>query len=100
MQLELKTINKILSNLESTYSVGLKKLSTENTVIQIGDHNGWEASQGSYNESNAYYSHPELPDNIFLKVTYRTDSYGSGESVYAISFVEGKEKTITVYEPI
>lgn len=56
--------------------------------------------EGGYNETFEFYQHPEMPKNIFLKITMRTDSYGDSNFIYGLQFVEGKEKTITVYEPI
>jgi len=35
-----------------------------------------------------------------MKETWHTDSYGSNESIQTIEFVKGKEKVITVFEPI
>lgn len=57
-------------------------------------------NQGEYNETFRFYKHPSFPENIFLQETIITDSYGDGEYVTLIQFVEGKEKTITVFEPI
>lgn len=59
-----------------------------------------EGNQGEYNETFIFYKHPKLPENIFMKETYHTDSYGYGDLLVSVEFVEGKTKTITVYEPI
>jgi len=59
-----------------------------------------EGNQGEYNETFKFYRHPGLPEGIFLKETYVTDSYGYGNNLAAVTFVKGKEKTITVFEPI
>lgn len=64
-----------------------------------GVHSG-EGDQGEYNETFKYYQHPALPEGIFMRETYHTDSYGDGDHLVAINFVEGKAKTITVFEPI
>jgi hypothetical protein len=57
-------------------------------------------TQGEYNEYFIFYKHPGLPEGIFMRETYTTDSYGDNDTCILVEFVEGKEKTITVYEPI
>lgn len=59
-----------------------------------------EGYQGEYNKKFKFYKHPGLPENVFLKVTIQTDSYGDNESITEYQFVEGKAKQITVFEPI
>lgn len=59
-----------------------------------------EGNQGEYNETFVFYKHKGLPEGVFMKETYYTDSYGSGNSLVSVEFVEAKPKTITVYEPI
>lgn len=61
------------------------------------DHDGME---GEYNESFKFYKHPGLPEGIFMRETWHSDSYGSGDSLISIEFVQGKNKVITVFEPI
>ena len=72
-------------------------------VTSLNGHQGiedYEGSQGDYNETFEFYQHPDMPKNLFLKITMRTDSYGDNDFIHELQFVEGKEKTITVYEPI
>jgi len=59
-----------------------------------------EGDQGEYNEKFIYYQHPSFPQNVFMKETYVTDNYGYDYSLSSVEFVQGKAKTITVYEPI
>lgn len=59
-----------------------------------------EGVQSEYNEKFIFYRHPRLPEGVFMKETWQSDSYGSNEAVTGIEFVKGKEKTITIYEPI
>lgn len=66
----------------------------------ISDSDLGEGVQSEYNETYRFYKHPELPENMFLRETYQTDSYGYNEHLVEIQFVQGVEKTITVYEPI
>ncbi len=60
----------------------------------------YEGSQGEYNERLKFYKHPGLPEGIFMKETWVSDSYGNNDSIQSITFVKGKEKTVTVFEPI
>jgi len=59
-----------------------------------------EGSCGDYNETFKFYKHPEFPENIFFRETWWTDSYGNNSAIKSFEFVEGKKKTITIYEPI
>ena len=59
-----------------------------------------DGEQGEYNETFKFYKHPEFPEGVFFRETLQTDSYRYNESVTNYEFVEGKEKTITVFEPI
>jgi hypothetical protein len=56
--------------------------------------------EGSYDEYFKYYKHPDFPQNVFIRETIRTNSYKTDDFVYEMSLVEGKEKTITIFEPI
>ncbi len=61
---------------------------------------GRDGEQGEYNEIIKYYKHPNLPENVFMQEIYHTDSYGYDYNLIEINFVKGKEKKVTVYEPI
>ena len=72
-------------------------------VQEIKGHQGlgsYGESQGEYNETFIFYKHKDFPENIFLRETIETDSYGDNEYTASITFVEGKEKTVTIYEPL
>lgn len=73
-------------------------LSTEKGYQGVG--NQYDGVQGEYNETFKFYKHPGLPDNVFMKETYQSDSYGYDDRLVSIEFVQGKAKTITVYEPV
>lgn len=62
--------------------------------------NSDDGEQGEYNEYFRFYKHPDLPEGVFLRETYQTDSYGYDRHLTKYEFVKGKEKTITVFEPI
>lgn len=74
-------------------------VNTEKGHIGIPD-NDYDGDHGEYNETFKFYKHPDFPEGIFFRETWHTDSYGDNNSVVEYGFVEGKEKTITVYEPI
>jgi len=59
-----------------------------------------EGNQGEYNETIIYYKHPGFTEGVFMQETYHTDSYGNNEHLVDIQFVKGKEKKVTIYEPI
>ena len=87
----IKAFNEVMSN-KKAYKVQETK-----------GHQGlgsYGESQGEYNETFIFYKHQDFPENIFLKETIETDSYGSNEHTSNITFVEGKEKTITIFEPV
>jgi len=75
------------------------KKSEQKGHIGVPEHYG-DGNQGEYNETFVFYSHKGLPEGVFMKETYYTDSYGSGNSLVSVEFVQAKPKTITVYEPI
>lgn len=89
----------LLSDLQDLLNNKHKYLTSE-----MKGHNGVSGDGGSlrgeYNETFKYYSHKGLAEGIFMRVTIHTDSYGSNDSIVAIDFVEGKQKTVTVFEPI
>lgn len=62
--------------------------------------NSDDGSQGEYNETFIYYKHFGLPEGIFMRETYQPDSYGSDDILTEVVFIKGKEKKITVFEPI
>ena len=57
-----------------------------------------EGIQGEYNEYFKIYRHPDMPENLFMKETWHTDSYGYDEALQSVTFVKSGKKTITVYE--
>ena len=88
----IKSFNEVMND--------KRKYKTQTTTGHTGVPDDWEGSQGEYNEKFIFYKHPEFPEGVFLRETTNTDSYGNNESVVKVEFVEGKEKTVTVYEPI
>jgi len=85
--IKIKTLNEILKNKQKYF-------------ISTSKPESYGEYEGNYDEYFRYYKHPDLPKNIFLQETVRTNSYKTDDFVYEINLVEGKEKTITVFEPI
>jgi len=94
-KISIKALNELMN--PQTKSKFYKSDGKGHEGIQEGYYDG---VQGEYNEIFKFYQHPELPENIFMKETHRTDSYGDNDYLHSVEFVEGKAKTITVYEPI
>jgi len=91
-QINLTDLNDLLNNKQKYFH--------SRQESHQGVPSGYDGNQGEYNEYFKFYNHPGLPKGVFLKETYRTDSYGYGDFLIRIDFVEGKEKTITVFESI
>ena len=87
----IKAFNEVMSN---------KKAYKVNETKGYQGLGSYGESQGEYNETFIFYKHIDFPENIFLRETINTDSYGSNEHITNINFVEEKEKTITIFEPI
>lgn len=77
-----------------------RKYKLDEALGHQGVPDDYEGRQGEYNETFVFYSHPGLPEGIFMKETYHTDSYGDGNALENIEFVTGVKKKVTVYEPI
>lgn len=101
MELKLETINKILNDIQypDYGSSGLVKVNSERTHTGVLNTNGY-GSQDEFNETTTYYTHKELPEGVFVRFVNRTDSYGEGNALHSVQFVQGRAKQITVYEPI
>jgi hypothetical protein len=96
--MELKLINEVLADL--SYPQGIKGVSLLDKVNtkERPDMQGGEPLQGGYDE---YYKVFKLPvEGVFLKLTYRTDSYGDNDSLHSIQFVKETQKKVTIYEAI
>jgi len=88
----LKDLQDLLKN-KSNYKVSEAK-------GHQGVPEDYDGMQGEYNEKMIYYKHKGLPEGVFMRETYHTNSYGYNEAIVSIEFVKGKEKQITVFEPI
>jgi hypothetical protein len=95
--MDYKKINSWLNNL-TTANKKLKFVEKQIDHQGIPD-NAYDGSQGNYNEYSNIFQVVSEPE-IFIKVTYQTDSYGSNDSLTSVQFVQGVKKTIEVFEPI
>lgn len=91
-QISISSFNDVMNN-KSKYLV-------QKTNGHTGVPDDSDGEQGEYNEKFIFYKHPEFPEGVFLRETTETDSYGYDEHVTKIEFVEGREKTITIFEPV
>ena len=95
MNINTKQINEILKELrEIRYNTSKYKKVDTKVVKVIYD----EGEQGEEGLSYEVYSTPY--EGIFVKLTIKTNSYGYDEFVDGVSFVEAKEKEVTVYERV
>lgn len=92
-KISLQTLNELFNN-KSKYFKNHKK-----GHQGIGNNNS-NGHQGEHNEYFKFYKHPELPEGVFMRETYNTDSYGDNDFIVKVEFVKGKEKQITVFEPL
>lgn len=95
--MELEKLNKILSNLQSPNSKELE------FVEKVLGHQGVSSNsygEGVEGEEDVYYNIYKIKEeeNLFLKVEFYTDSYGSNDAPRGVQFVRGVKKQITVYE--
>lgn len=93
--MELQQINQLLKNLENPDPKVLKFIKKIDVSTPIP--NDGYGSQGEENVFDKVYQSATDPD-IYIKVTYYTDSYGYGEYVRSVQFVQPKEKVVTVFE--
>ncbi len=93
--MDFQFLNSLLKNLEYPDSKVLKMLQKEDISTPIPKDG--EGSQGDENVFVRIYQSVQQP-NIYIKVTYFTDSYGYGSYIRGVQFVQPKEKVVTVFE--
>jgi hypothetical protein len=103
MQLDLTKINEALKKINNL-SIGWGNqefFGLPPGWVKVSDNKNSEYGEegsGYSGERTIVFETPELPVNV--QVTFFTDSYGEDQGKKLVQFVTGKEKTITVYEPI
>ena len=92
--IEIDLLNKILGspNRNNKELVFVEKI-LEHQGIPLG----YDGMQGEYNEYHEIYSIKYIPE-LFLKVTYVTDSYGDTSSISCIKFVRKVKKEVNTYD--
>lgn len=93
--MDYKLINEALESISKLrYNHPKFKKITHNVIDNLrGDDR-----QGEYNEIIEIYSLGK--DDLHLKLTLRTDSYGDNESVFSIQIVKPIIKQVTDFEPV
>lgn len=92
MSLELiRAFNEVMQN-KNKYKVN--KILGHQGIPETED----EGYQGEYNEYFLLYGHPNFPENVYLRETYQSNSYGEDDAITDVRFVQGVEKTVIVYE--
>ncbi len=99
--MDYKTINKALNEISTTY--GDKNLKLSTFIEKINDHIGIreDDDDGRSGEYNSYFKIYKINGlEVYIRLEYRTDSYGSGEHYYegSIKQVFPKQVTTTKYE--
>lgn len=97
--MNLKEINDILAVIINPQASGLVTF-----VERIDNHlgvsdNSYAADgvEGEYDSYSMIYKINSQP-NLYMRVTYNTDSYGANESIISIRFVKKNEKKVKTYE--
>lgn len=94
--LDLEKLNNILANIVSPSSSVLKPVLCENGVV-------WPAAHPRGYDEDDHYSYIYQvvdEDELYVRITYKTDSYGSNDRITSIAFVRPIKKTIIGFEPI
>lgn len=98
--MELTNINKLLENLDNPSSEFLTFVSKENGHQGVSDNSYKDSGvQGEYDEYSLIYKVIGF-DELYLKITKQTDSYGANDFVSGVQFVMPKEVKITVFDNI
>lgn len=100
LQINLKDLNTVIDDVLNTHrkNSSIEHVSKYSGHTRISESDKYGGVQGEYNEYSHIYSSKLLPDNVFIKKTVATDSYGDGENLTKIEFVKPRSKTIIVYE--
>lgn len=90
--MDYKKINEVLSDL-SSYSLSRKYKKVES---KQSDNYHEDKDQGEFGVKTEVY---ELGfDELYLRTTTHSDSYGDSETIVKVEFVKAVKKEVTVYE--
>lgn len=93
VSIDIDILNELLNN-KSKYIISTQKGYQGINISSLGD-----GVPGEYNKTLKFYQHPDFPQDVLLRETYHTDSYGDNDNLIKIEFVRAKSKIVTVYEP-
>ena len=92
--MELKRLNEILGDLQNNSN--LKFIVRQNIRLGVSGSSYNERVEG---EEDTYYKIYEISgEDLFLRVQFFTDSYGSNPIIRGVNFVKKQTKTIDTYE--
>jgi len=91
--MEIKQINEILANLENPTAVKGVSVITSHEPTKKD-----ELDQGESDSRMKIYTTPV--QDVFLKITEKSDSYQSNWRITSVQFVQPVNKTVTNYETI
>lgn len=99
--MELENVNKILEDLNHPSKELLEFVSKDrgHSGVSVNTYPGRDGVEG---ENDQYYMIYKVKsvDDLYLKIEFRTDSYGENDSIVGCQFVVPKEQKITVFESI
>lgn len=93
--MDYKKLNSWLNNLNFINSKDLEYIEKQ-VIKEIKDPDGEQGEEGVFYKIYRIKSE----DNLYLRVEYYTDSYGYGEFIRGVQFVQPKEKQVVIYETI
>lgn len=93
--MSLKVINEALSDIEGLRYNSKKFKKVSNSIV---DNLRGEDRQGEYNEIIEVYSLGV--DDLHIRLTLRTNSYGYDEAVHSIQIVKPVVKQVTDFETV
>jgi hypothetical protein len=96
--MQLSQINDLLTNVKNPNKTKLKLVKKEITTPLEKDSYGYTPQGSSEEYSNIYEVIGE--DNLYLKLSFETDSYGDNDSLVSIQFVKAKQVTVSSFEKV
>jgi len=91
--MDYSKVNKMLENLLALRN---QKPYQKDVLKEIKNPDGGQGEEGLTHE----FYEVKGEENLFIRLTITTDSYGDNESIQGVQFVRPKEKTVTVFETI
>lgn len=92
--MDYKQINEALGNLINFRYKNRSKLIEKIVEKEIN------SEYGEQGESSIFHEVYPFNNEVFIKLTINTDSYGYNEFINGVQFVKPIQKTVTSFEPI